>query len=94
MIDRAFPGVTLEMAGTGRDLHYPDFPHRQFEPSELSDGTLRFLGLAGVLMAYRLPPLVALNEPASDLHPDLIEPPAEMIVQAAQRTREEDEEED
>ena len=91
MIDSAFPGVTLEMADAGRDLsfslHYPDFPHRQFEPSELSDGTLRFLGLAGALMAYRLPPFVALNEPESSLHPDLMEPLAEMIVNAAQRTQ-------
>lgn len=91
MIDRAFPGVTLEMAPADRRmsfaLNYPDFPHRQFEPSELSDGTLRFLGLAGALMAYRLPPFVALNEPESSLHPDLMEPLAEMIVKAAERTQ-------
>lgn len=90
-IDRAFPGVTLAMAEAGRELsftlHYPDFPHRQFEPSELSDGTLRFLGLAGALMAYRLPPFIALNEPESSLHPDLMKPLAEMIVQAAERTQ-------
>src|SRR5947209_8090588 len=47
MIDRAFPGVTLEIARAARDLsfslHYPEFPYREFEPSELSDGTLRFL---------------------------------------------------
>jgi len=91
MIDRAFPGVTLEVTPAGRGisfaLNYPDFPHRQFEPPELSDGTLRFLGLAGALLAYRLPPFVALNEPESSLHPDLMEPLAEMIVQAAQRTQ-------
>ena len=92
MIDRAFPGVTLEMASDGRRdvnfaLQYPEFPHRQFEASELSDGTLRFLGLAGALMAYRLPPFVALNEPESSLHPDLMKPLAEMIVQAAERTQ-------
>lgn len=91
MIDRAFPGVTMEMAEAGRDLsfalHYPEFPHRQFEPSELSDGTLRFLGLAGALMAYRLPPFIALNEPESSLHPDLMEPLAEMVRKAAERTQ-------
>ena len=92
MIDRAFPGVTLEMASDGRRdvnfaLQYPEFPHRQFEASELSDGTLRFLGLAGALMAYRLPPFVALNEPESSLHPDLMQPLAEMIVQASERTQ-------
>lgn len=91
MIDRAFPGVTMEMAEAGRDLsftlHYPEFPHRQFEPSELSDGTLRFLGLAGALMAYRLPPFIALNEPESSLHPELMEPLAEMVRKAAERTQ-------
>ena len=91
MIDRAFPGVTMEMAEAGRDLsfalHYPEFPHRRFEPSELSDGTLRFLGLAGALMAYRLPPFIALNEPESSLHPDLMEPLAEMVRKAAERTQ-------
>lgn len=68
-------------------MSFPEFPQREFEAPELSDGTLRFLGLAGALMAYRLPPFVALNEPESSLHPDLMEPLAEMIVQAAQRTQ-------
>ena len=38
-------------------------------------------------MAYRLPPFIALNEPESSLHPDLMEPLAEMIVEAAERTQ-------
>ena len=58
-----------------------------FEAAELSDGTLRFLALAGALLAYRLPPFVALNEPESSLHPDLMEPLAEMVVRAAERTQ-------
>lgn len=68
-------------------MSYPEFPQRKFEAAELSDGTLRLLGLAGALMAYRLPPFVALNEPESSLHPDLMKPLAEMIVQAAERTQ-------
>jgi predicted ATPase len=48
---------------------------------------LRFLGLAGALMAYRLPPFIALNEPESSLHPDLMKPLAAMIVRAAERTQ-------
>jgi predicted ATPase len=90
-IARAFPGVRMQMGGSDHDLsftlHYPEFPHREFEPSELSDGTLRFLGLAGALMAYRLPPFIALNEPESSLHPDLMEPLAEMVRKAAERTQ-------
>jgi predicted ATPase len=58
-----------------------------FEPSELSDGTLRYLALAGALLAYRLPPFVALNEPEASLHPDLMEPLARLIVRASERTQ-------
>ncbi|CAN7158648.1 AAA family ATPase [Phenylobacterium sp. LjRoot225] len=91
MIDRAFPGVRLDELEAGRDisfsLSFPEFPHRVFEPSEISDGTLRFLGLAGALMAYRLPPFIALNEPESSLHPDLMQPLAEMVRMAAKRTQ-------
>jgi predicted ATPase len=91
MIERAFPGARLNVPQSGRtsefSMSFPEFPYREFEPSELSDGTMRFLGLAGALMAYRLPPFIALNEPESSLHPDLMEPLAEMIVAAAQRTQ-------
>ena len=91
MIARAFPGAGLEIPPAERTasfaMRYRDFPHREFEAAELSDGTLRFLGLAGALMAYRLPPFIALNEPESSLHPDLMEPLAEMVRKAAERTQ-------
>lgn len=91
LIARAFPGGTLEIPKPERaatfGMSYREFPHRIFEAAELSDGTLRFLALAGALMAYRLPPFVALNEPESSLHPDLMEPLACMIVAAAERTQ-------
>ena len=60
---------------------------RTFAASELSDGTLRYLALTGALMAYRLPPFIALNEPGASLHPDLMEPLARMIARAAERTQ-------
>ena len=66
---------------------FAEYPKRIFEPSELSDGTLRYLALAGALLAYRLPPFLALNEPETSLHPDLMEPLARMIVQASKRTQ-------
>jgi predicted ATPase len=91
MIERAFPGARLNIPEAGRtarfSMSFPEFPDREFQAGELSDGTLRFLGLAGALMAYRLPPFIALNEPESSLHPDLMEPLAEMIVRAAERTQ-------
>ncbi|WP_232630759.1 AAA family ATPase [Methylobacterium sp. Leaf118] len=90
-IDGAFPGARLVVPEPGRaaqfGLVFPDYPMRVFEASEMSDGTLRYLALAGALLAYRLPPFVALNEPETSLHPDLMEPLARMIVQAARRTQ-------
>lgn len=60
---------------------------RPLEATELSDGTLRFLCLVAALLSPRLPPLLALNEPETSLHPDLIEPLAELIVEASQRSQ-------
>lgn len=87
----AFPGAELVIPEPGHaasfGLRYPEFPDRVFQADELSDGTLRFLGLAGALMAYRLPPFIALNEPEASLHPDLMEPLGRMIADAAGRTQ-------
>ena len=73
MIDQAFPGARLVVPPPGRTasfgMSFPEFPHRVFSAQELSDGTLRFLALAGALLAYRLPPFVALNEPETSLQP-------------------------
>ena len=66
---------------------FPDYPKRLFEASELSDGTLRYLALAGALLALRLPAFIALNEPEASLHPDLLDPLARLIVRAAERTQ-------
>jgi predicted ATPase len=91
VVRTAFPGAALivpapdTMATFG--LSYREFPHRVFDAAELSDGTLRFLALAGALMAYRLPPFIALNEPESSLHPDLMEPLGRMVARAAERTQ-------
>lgn len=90
-VDDAFPGARLDLPLPGREARFgmvfPDYPKRVFEAAELSDGTLRFLALAGALFAYRLPPFVALNEPETSLHPDLLAPLARMIVKASERTQ-------
>lgn len=90
-VQAAFPGARLVMPKPGRDasfaMIFPEFPQRQFAAAELSDGTLRFLALAGALLAYRLPPFIALNEPEASLHPDLMEPLAGMVVNAAKRSQ-------
>ena len=90
-IDQAFPGARLVIPPPGRyatfGMTYPEFPKRVFEPAELSDGTLRFIALAGALLAYRLPPFIALNEPEASLHPDMMQPLARLVTQAAERTQ-------
>ena len=91
LVDQAFPGARLVVPKPDRTasfgMSFPDFPRRVFEAAELSDGTLKFLALAGALMAYRLPAFVALNEPESSLHPDLMTPLARLVGQASARSQ-------
>jgi predicted ATPase len=90
-IDDAFPGARIVVPAPERTasfaLVYKEFPKREFEPSELSDGTLRFLALAGALLGYRLPRFIALNEPETSLHGDLLPALARLIAKAAERTQ-------
>ena len=90
-IDSAFPGARLVVPEPHREasfgVTFPDFPNRLFAATELSDGTLRYLALAGALLGYRLPPFIALNEPETSLHPALMEPLARLIARAAARTQ-------
>lgn len=86
-IERAFPGCGLHvgidsehrfgLAMEARDLHRP------LTAQELSDGTLRFICLAAALLSPRPPALLALNEPETSLHPDMMEPVAELIARAS-----------
>lgn len=90
-IEDAFPGARLLVEPPGQTASFglmqPDFPQRVFEARELSDGTLRFLALAGALLSYRLPPFLALNEPETSLHPDLLPALARLIARAARRSQ-------
>ncbi len=90
-VDDAFPGSRLVIPAPGQAASFgltsPDYRGRVFEAFELSDGTLRFLALAGALLAYRLPAFIALNEPEASLHPDMLEPLGRLIAKAAERTQ-------
>lgn len=90
-IGAAFDGARLNVPEPGEyaefGLVFPHLPLRVFTPRELSDGQIRFLGLAAALMSYRQPPLIALNEPEASLHPDMLEPLADMIAEAAQASQ-------
>jgi predicted ATPase len=90
-VDDAFPGAHLVVPSPGQTASFglvlPDYPKRVFDAGELSDGTLRYLAVAGALLGYRLPAFIALNEPETSLHPELLEPLARMVVRAAERTQ-------
>lgn len=90
-IEDAFPGARLSIPApekfAGFSMIFPEMPHREFTAAELSDGTLQFLALLGALLAYRLPPFIALNEPEASLHPDLLPALARAIARAAERTQ-------
>jgi predicted ATPase len=88
-VDDAFPGAWIWAKDEGSwcrfEMRFPDMP-RPFGMHELSDGTLKYLCLLGALMGYRLPSLIALNEPEASLHPSLLEPLARLIAKAADKT--------
>jgi predicted ATPase len=84
MIDEAFPGARLMVPPPDSvAMVFREFPNREFGASELSDSALRYLALAGALLAYRLPSFIALNEPETSLHPDLLDPLARLIASAS-----------
>ncbi len=60
---------------------------RPLQARELSDGQLRFLCLCAALLSPRPPLLLALNEPETSLHPDLINVLARLIVRASKDTQ-------
>lgn len=56
---------------------------RPLAAAELSDGTLRYLCLLTALSSPRPATLVAVNEPETSLHPQLLPPLAEMLAGGA-----------
>jgi predicted ATPase len=60
---------------------------RPLQAREFSDGQLRFLCLCAALLSPRPPSLLALNEPETSLHPDLIDSLARLIVVASKGTQ-------
>jgi predicted ATPase len=74
-----FGRVGLELVETPFDLPLP--------AKRLSDGTLRFLALAVILLQSDPPPLICLEEPELGMHPDMIRMVAEMIVDASTKTQ-------
>jgi predicted ATPase len=61
-----------------------DYP---FHPSQLSDGTLRFIALTTALLQPDPPPTILLDEPELGLHPFALEVLSGLIQQASARTQ-------
>ena len=55
--------------------------------NRLSDGTMRYLCLLGVLCDPEPPPLVCIEEPELGLHPDLLPRLADLLAEASKRTQ-------
>jgi len=60
---------------------------RSFHAWELSDGTLHYLCLLAALLSPRPPLLLALNEPEGSIHPDLLDPLAELMARASRHSQ-------
>lgn len=90
-VNDAFPGALLDVPLPMREASFGvvfrEHPQRVFQANELSDGTLRYIALIGALLSLDLPAFIALNEPESSLHPDLLEPLARLVVAASKRTQ-------
>ncbi len=71
--------IKLEWQEKGTDSY--------FNASAMSDGTLRFICLATLLLQPNLPPLVLLDEPELGLHPAAITLLASLLASAATRTQ-------
>jgi predicted ATPase len=74
-----FGRVGLELVEAPFDLPLP--------AKRLSDGTLRFLALAAILLQSNPPPLICLEEPELGMHPDMTRMVAGMIIDASTKTQ-------
>lgn len=90
VIDDAFPGsaIDIECPDDGFTLQMSQRGLlRPLRAAELSEGTLRYVAMATALFSPRPPPLMVLNEPEANLHPDLLPALARLIIEAGQRSQ-------
>jgi predicted ATPase len=90
-VEDAFPGSRVlvhvdEMQRVRVRMEMPKI-HRPLEAGELSDGTLRYLALVAALLTPRPPELIALNEPETSLHQQLLAPLGRLIAAASRRAQ-------
>jgi len=89
-IEDAFPGTELWIEFGGGRFQVA-FKHygllRPLSPTELSDGTLRYLLLIATLLTPRPPEFMVLNEPETSLHHDLVPALARLIRKASETSQ-------
>lgn len=89
-IDRALPGSRVEIEERGGRfalaLTQPGLL-RPLDVAELSDGTLRYLVWVAALLSTRPATFLALNEPETSLHPEVIPALAELLVAASDQSQ-------
>jgi predicted ATPase len=88
----AFPGfdrLEFPVVGAGQVTlaWYQEDLHDPFYPTQLSEGTLRFLWLAALLLSPDLPPITLIDEPEVSLHPELLKLLSGLMRDAALRTQ-------
>jgi predicted ATPase len=86
-IEQAFGGARLEIGSDFSIMMHMPGVLRPVQATELSDGTLRFLCVTAALLSPRPPELLALNEPETSLHPDLLPALARLIADASRDTQ-------
>jgi predicted ATPase len=89
-VAEAFGGAELRIEATDTlfslNLQVPGLL-RPLQAREFSDGQIRFLCLCATLLSPRPPSLLALNEPETSLHPDILSSLARLIVRASKETQ-------
>jgi predicted ATPase len=78
---------TLVQAGSAQFFLHEDGLKDPVSATRLSDGTLRFLAMATLLLMPSPPPLVCIEEPELGLHPDVLSFVADLLVDASERTQ-------
>jgi predicted ATPase len=92
-VQAAYPdlrGIDFPLAAAGKATivwQSERFQERGFYPHEISDGMLRFLWLATLLLSPQLPPVITLDEPEVSLHPKLLKIVAGLLQEASDRTQ-------
>lgn len=69
------------------ELHWREKNGWQFPAAQMSDGMLRYLGLATLLNLPEPPPLIAIDEPEIGLHPSLLHLLAGLLKVASSRSQ-------